>query len=388
MKFVDEVTVVVAAGNGGSGCLSFARRANFAKGGPDGGNGGTGGSVYLVGDSSLNTLVDFRFQPRLKADNGQPGGSSNKSGSNGKPLEVRVPCGTTVIDEETLHLIGDVTEPKQRLCVAEGGGPGRGNASFKSSTNRAPRQTTRGGAGATRQLRLQLRVLADVGLLGMPNAGKSTLVNAISASRPKIADYPFTTLHPTLGVVRPNPEQSFVVADVPGLIRGASQGQGLGPRFMRHLTRTSILLHLIDVNPVDGSDPCTNIVDIEQELQLYSETLAATPIFTVVTKIDTVSNDQVEEVTRKLSEIRPNRPIFAISSITGAGMKEFLNYVGNSVDENRQSAARDADSMAEDQQRDTKLAQDVADRSLEERRALASEFDSDPDEPEVVWRRT
>ena len=387
MKFVDEVTVTANAGRGGDGCLSFLRRANYAKGGPDGGNGGAGGSVYLVGDPSLNTLVDLRFKPQLKAANGQQGSGSLKKGANGKSIDVLVPCGTTVIDDDTLMVLGDVTDPGQRLRVAAGGKPGRGNASFKSSTNRAPRITTQGERGETKQIRLQLRVLADVGLLGMPNAGKSTLLSAVSASRPKIADYPFTTLHPSLGVVRLGTDNSFVIADVPGLIAGASRGLGLGLRFLRHLTRTSILLHLVEVNPPDGSDPCANLESVENELAAYSETLANTPIYTVLTKTDTVSSSQVDTVVAALREIAPNRPTYAISSVTNAGVSELMGFLGERVREAKRSLADDSDYRLDVQSRRDRLALDTLDRSLEERRALKDKPTADADQVELIYRR-
>lgn len=387
MKFVDEVTVSAIAGQGGDGCLSFLRRANYAKGGPDGGNGGAGGSVFLVGDSSLNTLVDLRFQPQLKAQNGQSGSSSHKKGANGHSLDVKVPCGTTVVDDETLVVIGDVTAPDQRLRVAEGGNPGRGNASFKSSTNRSPRQTTRGGEGERRQLRLQLRVLADVGLLGLPNAGKSTLLNVVSASRPRIADYPFTTLHPSLGVVKPNSDNSFVMADVPGLIRGASKGQGLGIRFLRHLTRTSILLHLVEVQPLDESDPIKNLQDVENELDCYSEELARTLIFTALTKIDLVSSSRIEEMLSAVRDIRPGRPVFAISAVANKGTGDLMNFLANQVLEAKQQLSNDESNEREALDRREALAQAVLDRSLEERRSLGLGSNSEKEQVDVVYRR-
>lgn len=387
MKFVDEVTVSALAGRGGDGCMSFLRRANYAKGGPDGGNGGAGGSVYLVGDSSLNTLVDLRFQPQLKAQNGQSGSGSLKKGANGKSLEVKVPCGTTVIDDETLVVLGDVTQADQRLRVAEGGNPGRGNASFKSSTNRSPRQTTVGGDGERRQLRLQLRVLADVGLLGLPNAGKSTLLNVVSASKPRVADYPFTTLHPSLGVVKPNSDDSFVMADVPGLIRGASQGQGLGIRFLRHLTRTSILLHLVEVQPLDESDPIQNLLDVENELDCYSQELARTPIFIALTKIDLVSSDRIEELVEAVREIRPERPVFPISAVASTGTGNLMNFLSNQVRTAKQQLPDSEKYDREDSERRDALAQTVLDRSLEERRDLERNSTLNTESVDVVFRR-
>lgn len=387
MKFVDEVTVSVIAGNGGDGCMSFLRRANYAKGGPDGGNGGVGGSVFLLGDSSLNTLVDLRFQPQLKAQNGQSGSSSLKRGANGDSLSVKVPCGTTVIDDETLVVLGDVTESNQRLQVAAGGKPGRGNASFKSSTNRSPRQITKGDSGERRKLRLQLRVLADVGLLGLPNAGKSTLLNVVSASRPRVADYPFTTLHPSLGVVKPDSEGSFVMADVPGLIRGASEGHGLGIRFLRHLTRTSILLHMVDIQPLDGSDPIQNLQDVERELDCYSEELSRTPIFTALTKIDTVSQERVDEMVAAVQESRPNRPVFAISAVAHREIGALLNFLSDRVREAKRERVEDTVYEREARKRSDALAKDVLERSIDERRELEAKLRPHNESVDVVYRR-
>ena len=349
--------------------MSFLRRANYAKGGPDGGNGGLGGSVYLVGDSSLNTLVDFRYTPNLKAENGKAGSSSHKKGTGGKEFEAPIPCGTTIFDEETLRVIGDVVSPGQRLLVAKGGQPGRGNASFKSSTNRAPRQTTKGEPGEQRVLRLQLRVLADVGLVGLPNAGKSTLVNAISAAKPKIAEYPFTTLHPTLGVVRPHSDQSFVIADVPGLVRGASRGVGLGLRFMRHLTRTSILLHLVELHPPDGSDPCTNLREVEEELKNYSEALFKTPKVTVLTKTDSVTDEVASNWVQKLKALQPGRPVFAISAVSNAGLDELVNFVSKLVVTAQEQAKNNPGMPGVLNSSEIEIAQDVLDHSLAERRS-------------------
>ena len=270
MQFIDEATIRVTAGKGGNGCLSFRREKYIPKGGPDGGNGGVGGSVYLVADDSLNTLVDFRCQPSFKAESGLAGSGQNKTGSAGENYLVRVPVGTTVINEETQEILGDLEENKETLLVAKGGSRGLGNAVFRSSTNRTPRKTISGGEGESRQLRLQLKLLADVGLLGLPNAGKSTLISLVSAANPKVADYPFTTLIPRLGVVRVAEEASFVVADIPGLIEGASKGQGLGTQFLRHLSRTRIILHLVEVLPLDESSPLDSIELIENELAQYS----------------------------------------------------------------------------------------------------------------------
>jgi GTPase len=258
MKFVDEAPISVFAGNGGNGCMSFRREKYIAKGGPDGGDGGDGGSVYLVGDADLNTLIDYRYQPKYRAKNGASGRSRNCTGEKGDDLFLRVPVGTSVFDLETDELLGDITADKQQLLVAQAGFHGLGNTRYKSSVNRAPRQTSPGGEGEHRELKLELKVLADVGLLGLPNAGKSTFIRSVSSAKPKVADYPFTTLVPNLGVVKVEEHRSFVIADIPGLIEGASDGAGLGIRFLKHLTRCRILLHIVDVAPFDESDPLEN----------------------------------------------------------------------------------------------------------------------------------
>ncbi|MGH8167026.1 MAG: GTPase ObgE, partial [Woeseiaceae bacterium] len=276
MKFVDEATIRVQAGNGGNGALSFRREKYIERGGPDGGDGGRGGSVYLVAKAGTNTLADFRVARKHRAESGQPGAGRNKSGKSGDDLDVPVPCGTVVHDVDTGELIGDLTEAGQRLKVAEGGRGGFGNTHFKSSVNRAPRKTTPGTSGEARHLKLELKLLADVGLVGLPNAGKSTLIRAMSAARPKVADYPFTTLHPHLGVVSVGPLQSFVMADIPGLIEGAAEGAGLGIQFLRHLERTRLLLHVVDLAPLDAdARPSDQVEAIGQELAKFSDELAA-----------------------------------------------------------------------------------------------------------------
>ena len=382
MNFLDEVTITVNAGRGGDGCLSFLRRANIAKGGPNGGNGGSGGSVYLVGDASLTTLIDLHYKPIQKASNGAPGGSSLKRGADGKTLEIPVPVGTTVVDDETLRVLGDVTKASMRLKVANGGKPGRGNASFKTSTNRSPRETTQGTSGEQRRLRLQLRVLADVGLLGMPNAGKSTFLSVVSASKPQVAEFPFTTLKPHLGVVRANSDQSFVIADVPGLIRGASEGIGLGTRFMRHLTRTSILLHLVEVKPADQSVPVSNANDIEKELSKYSQTLAETTIYTVLTKIDCITEEELIQIKKSFSH---ERPLFAISSHSGQGVDELVDALATEVHHRKISTAASSDSRLAVQERTDQLATDVLTQSLAARRQHALDKSESPEHCEVEY---
>ncbi|MCG8371640.1 MAG: GTPase ObgE [Proteobacteria bacterium] len=321
MKFVDEATIRVIAGNGGHGCLSFRREKYVAKGGPDGGDGGHGGSVYLVADDALNTLADFRVARRFKAGNGLPGAGRDMTGKSGDDLEVRVPQGTVVNDVDTGEFLCDLTEDGQRRMVAEGGRGGLGNARFKSSTNRAPRKTTNGTPGEARHLSLELKVLADVGLLGLPNAGKSTLISAMSEARPRIADYPFTTLHPHLGVVRVGRLQSFVMADVPGLIEGASEGAGLGFRFLRHLQRTRLLLHLVDIAPVDPeAEPAQAVEAIARELAGFSEELAKKPRWLVINKIDLADDDDLKAAREELLEALDwDGPVFEVSAATGTG---------------------------------------------------------------------
>ena len=320
MKFVDEATIRVIAGNGGHGCLSFRREKYVERGGPDGGDGGHGGSVYLVAEPSMNTLADFRVARKFQAETGQGGAGRNKTGRSGDDLDVMIPCGTVVHDVDTGELICDLTEPGQRQKVAEAGRGGQGNTRFKSSVNRAPRKITQGTQGEGRHLSLELKVLADVGLLGMPNAGKSTLITAMSAAKPRIADYPFTTLHPNLGVVRVGRLQSFVMADIPGLIEGASEGAGLGIQFLRHLQRTGLLLHLVDIAPIDGTDPADVVKAIANELGNFSEDLAEKPRWLVINKIDLLTEDDRAVARQKLLEsLAWDGPVFEVSAATGEG---------------------------------------------------------------------
>ncbi len=324
MKFVDETTIRVKAGDGGNGTVSFRREKYVPMGGPDGGDGGDGGNVYLVGDEALNTLVDLRFNKMFSAGRGKKGRGSNMTGARGEDLEIPVPVGTLVVEADTDEQIGDVVGHGQRLLVARGGHHGLGNSRFKSSTNRTPRQSTNGTPGEMRRLRLELQVLADVGLLGMPNAGKSTLIRAISAAKPKVADYPFTTIHPHLGVVRPEPHRSFVVADIPGLIEGAAEGAGLGVRFLKHLARTHLLLHVVDVMPSDlGTDPVAQVRRIVAELERFDPALARRERWLVLNKIDLLADDEREawreEIVRELDW---KGPVFAVSASTGEGTRE------------------------------------------------------------------
>jgi GTP-binding protein len=329
MKFVDEATISVHAGNGGHGALSFRREKYIERGGPDGGDGGRGGSVYLVAKAGTNTLADFRVGRKYRAASGQPGAGNNKSGKSGDDLEVIVPCGTIVHDVDTGELIGDLTEAGQRLKVAEGGRAGLGNTHFKSSVNRAPRKTTQGTPGEARHLKLELKLLADVGLLGLPNAGKSTLIRAMSAARPKVAAYPFTTLHPHLGVVAVGALQSFVMADIPGLIEGAAEGAGLGMQFLRHLERTRLLLHVVDIAPLDPENhPADQVRAIEQELAKFSKDLAAKPRWLVLNKVDLVAAEDLPAVReRLLEELGWEGPAHEVSAATGAGTEQLARAV-------------------------------------------------------------
>lgn len=326
--FVDEVDIHVKAGRGGRGALSFRREKFVPRGGPDGGNGGKGGSVYLVADPHRNTLLHFRFNPYYEAQNGAPGQGALKTGRDGADLEIPVPVGTLVFARDpeapaVLHEIADLTEPGQRVLVAKGGRGGLGNAHFATATNRAPRKTQPGEPGEEHSLRLQLKLLADVGLVGFPNAGKSTLISRISAARPKIADYPFTTLTPHLGVVPLSDDRTFVVADVPGLIEGASEGHGLGHRFLKHIERTQVLIHLVDVSGATGRDPVQDFEIIRRELALYNPDLLAKPHLVVANKIDALDDpERLAALERHAREL--NLPFFGISAVTGQGVPQLL----------------------------------------------------------------
>ena len=324
MKFVDEASIRVRAGNGGHGCLSFRREKYVERGGPDGGDGGHGGSVYLVAHKSLNTLADFRVARRFKAAGGGGGAGRNKTGRSGDDLDVMVPIGTVVNDVDTGEIICDLTSPGQRHKVAEGGRGGQGNTRFKSSVNRAPRKFTKGTQGEGRHLSLELKVIADVGLLGMPNAGKSTLITAMSQARPRIADYPFTTLHPNLGVVRVGQLQSFVMADIQGLIKGASEGAGLGIQFLKHLQRTGLLLHLVDIAPVDPKvKPAEEVQALAQELVNFSAELSRKTRWLVINKTDLLTADDLAAARKSLlDQLQWDGVVFEVSAATGAGTQQ------------------------------------------------------------------
>ncbi len=338
MKFVDEVTIRVKAGDGGNGCVSFRREKYIEFGGPNGGDGGDGGDVYLVAERNLNTLVDFRHERYYEAQRGENGMGNQMTGKRGDDKEISVPVGTVVYDDETGELIGDLTEPEQKLLVAKGGWHGLGNLRYKSSTNRAPRQSKPGTPGELRTLRMELKLLADVGLLGLPNAGKSTLISAVSAARPKIADYPFTTLYPNLGVVRVGALQSFVMADIPGLIEGAAEGAGLGIQFLRHLSRTSLLLHVVDVAPMaEENEPVRAVRTIEAELEKYSDELAKYPRWLVLNKIDVLPPEQRETRCQEIvDELGWQGRVFRISAATSEGTQDLCFQIMQYLDEHAQ----------------------------------------------------
>ncbi len=328
MKFVDEATIDIAAGNGGAGCMSFRREKFIPFGGPNGGDGGRGGSVFAVADRNLNTLIDYRYARRHEARNGEAGRGSDQYGAAADDIVLRMPVGTIVRDAETEEVLAELLEPDQPVLLAKGGDGGFGNLHFKSSTNRAPRQKTPGWPGDEKKLKLELRVLADVGLLGLPNAGKSTLITAISNARPKIADYPFTTLHPNLGVVRAGPERSFVVADLPGLIEGAADGAGLGHLFLRHLQRTRLLLHVVDMAPFDGADAVALAKGIIKELRKYDESLHEKPRWIVLNKLDMVPVEERAALVKDfIRRMRWKGPVFSISALAREGLDPMVQAI-------------------------------------------------------------
>lgn len=360
MKFVDEAEIKVEAGRGGNGCMSFRREKYIEKGGPNGGDGGTGGNVYLVADDALNTLVDFRFQPHYRAESGQGGQSNNCTGRSADDLTIRVPVGTSVMDINTREIISDLNESGKKVMVAKGGRHGMGNTRFKSSTNRAPRKTTKGTDGEMRELQLQLKLVADVGLLGMPNAGKSTLIRAVSSARPKVADYPFTTLVPNLGVVSMGMDRSFVMADIPGLIEGAAEGAGLGIRFLKHLARTGLLLHLVDVLPVDESDPVENACKIRAELQKFSPSLAQKDCWLVLNKVDLVDARALTALKKRFAKKMPSSgPVFEISAINSTGVDALCEALMKAIEKHRKLLADDQDYIEQQIQLDLAMDNEI-----------------------------
>ncbi len=325
MKFVDEATIEVLAGKGGDGCLSFRREKFVPRGGPDGGDGGRGGDVVLVADGGINSLAQFRYKRKFSAVNGKGGAGRNRTGAGGEDCRIRVPAGTLVYDADTKERITDINRSDTIFVVAQGGRGGVGNIRFKSSTNRAPRRTVPGTPGDARTLRLELQVLADVGLLGLPNAGKSTFLRAVSQARPKVADYPFTTLHPQLGVVDIDVDSSFVIADIPGLIDGAAAGAGLGVRFLNHLRRTRLLLHMVDVGPEISNDPVADIKTVENELAAFDPDLASRPRWLVLNKVDLMSDEEADQILQTLVEsLSWTSPSFVVSGLTGKGCRELV----------------------------------------------------------------
>ncbi len=388
MKFVDEASINVHAGKGGNGCLSFRREKYIEKGGPDGGDGGDGGSVIIEADESLNTMVDYRFQRSYRAQNGEAGRGRNCTGKSGEDLVLRVPVGTTVIDEDVGDVLGDLSAAGQQLVVAQGGFHGLGNTRFKSSTNRAPRQTTAGSEGETRRLKLELKVLADVGLLGLPNAGKSTLISAVSSAKPRVADYPFTTLVPNLGVVSVEAHRSFVMADIPGLIEGASEGAGLGIRFLKHLTRNRILLHLVDMAPYDGTEPQEGALAIVRELARFSPALAERERWLVLNKRDLLDEDTFAQRRRAVIEaLGWEGPVYEISAISGDGTRALCGDLMTHLEHCRTREAQDP-SLAEQEAGLQRRMQEEARRRIEalraaRRRSAPDDDDGDDDDYDV-----
>jgi GTP-binding protein len=387
MKFVDEVQIKVDAGDGGNGIASFRREKYVPEGGPDGGDGGDGGDVYLVGDEGLNTLVDYRFTRFHKADRGTNGHTANKTGRRGQDCFLKVPVGTRVSDVDTGEVIGDVTQHKKKLMVAKGGFHGLGNTRFKSSTNRAPRQKTAGTAGEVRDLKLELMLLADVGLLGLPNAGKSTLIRSVSKAKPKVADYPFTTLVPNLGVVSPEAHRSFVIADIPGLIEGAADGAGLGIRFLKHLARCRVLLHIVELLPADGSNPAENAKTILAELQKYNEKVAAKPIWLVFNKIDLLLEDEVKEVADEVIEaLEWDGPIHYISASSKMNTHQLCLDILNSLEDMPRGLEVEDEDEEVEFKWDTYHEQTIAAHKDDEIEDDDDDFDDDDYDVEVVYQ--
>ena len=388
MKFVDEVSITVKAGDGGNGCMSFRREKFIPKGGPDGGDGGDGGSIYLVAAENCNTLVDYRYTRRFNAQRGENGRGKDCSGAKGEDMVLEVPIGTTVIDAGTQEIIGDLTEAGQRLLVAQGGFHGLGNTRYKSSVNRAPRQTSQGSLGDQRDLKLELKVLADVGLLGLPNAGKSTFIRSVSAAKPKVADYPFTTMVPNLGVVDVGQLRSFVIADIPGVIAGAAEGAGLGTRFLKHLSRTHLLLHLVDMVPPDDSDPVEAIETIIHELGKFSPALTLRERWLVLNKCDQLMEDEQQAVLDDVVErLEWEGPVYVISASERQGTDELAKDVMNWLDERTLRMQDDEEYAAEvralDQQIEDEARahiQALDDRKVLRKQGLLNDDDEDDDE--------
>ncbi|WDM39689.1 Obg family GTPase CgtA [Acinetobacter nosocomialis] len=390
MRFVDEAVITVEAGDGGNGVASFRREKFVPFGGPDGGDGGRGGSIYIQADDDTSTLVDYRYTRKFRAERGKNGAGANCTGRGGEDVVLKVPVGTTIVDTDSGDIIGDLVEDGQRILVAGGGEGGLGNTHFKSSTNRAPRKCTTGTKGEFREIRLELKVLADVGLLGMPNAGKSTFIRAVSAAKPKVADYPFTTMVPNLGVVDADRHRSFVMADIPGLIEGAAEGAGLGIRFLKHLARTRILLHIIDVQPIDGSDPAHNAKAIMNELVKFSPTLAKLPVVLVLNKLDQIAEESREEWCQHiLDELEWTGPVFKTSGLLSEGTKEVVvYYLMDQIEQQREREVEDPEYAAEVrafreqlevETREQTIAAKEAYRAMRRAQRLESMMDDDDD---------
>ncbi len=387
MKFVDEADIRVEAGDGGNGVIGFRREKYIPRGGPDGGDGGDGGSVFLVADENLNTLIDYRFERFHRAERGQNGQGSNCTGKGGEDLDVLVPVGTRATDSDTGEVLGDLLKNGQRLKVAQGGYHGLGNARFKSSTNRAPRQKSDGTPGEIRNLRLELMLLADVGLLGLPNAGKSTFIRSVSAAKPKVADYPFTTLVPNLGVVRLDSNRSFVIADIPGLIEGAADGAGLGIQFLKHLERCRVLLHLVDLMPADQSDPVENAKAIIAELEKYSPKLAEKPRWLVFNKIDLLLEEEAEELcARILEELDWQGESFSISAFQKQNTNELchnvMDFITTLPTEIEEAESEEEVTFKWDTYHRNTIEQQMADEEDDD-----DDFDDDDYDVEVVYTR-
>ncbi|OEE79505.1 Obg family GTPase CgtA [Vibrio ordalii] len=389
MKFVDEAIIKVEAGDGGNGVVSFWREKFVTKGGPDGGDGGDGGDVYIQADENLNTLVDYRFQRFYAAERGQNGGGANCTGKRGKDITLKVPVGTRAVDIHTNEVVGEVAEHGKKVMVAKGGWHGLGNARFKSSVNRAPRQKTMGKKGEVRELRLELLLLADVGMLGLPNAGKSTFIRSVSAAKPKVADYPFTTLIPSLGVVSVVPEKSFVIADIPGLIEGAADGAGLGIRFLKHLERCRVLLHMIDILPVDQSDPAQNALTIFDELEQYSEKVSQKPCWLVFNKVDLMLEEEADEKIQEiLDALAWEGRYFKISAVNQQGTadlcRELADYMETLPREQEElSEAQKVDFMWDDYHKDEMNSQNVITEDDDD----WDDWDDEEDDGHVIYVR-
>ncbi len=383
MKFVDEAPIVVHAGKGGNGCLSFRREKYIERGGPDGGDGGDGGSVYAEADENLNTLIDYRYKRSFQAESGEQGKGRNCTGKKGEDLVLKVPVGTSIFDEDSGERIGDLTKHKDRVLVAQGGFHGLGNTRYKSSVNRAPRQTSPGSEGEMKRIKLELNVLADVGMLGLPNAGKSTFIRAVSAAQPKVADYPFTTLVPSLGVVKVQDHRSFVVADIPGLIEGASEGAGLGIRFLKHLTRCRVLIHLVDIMPIDGSDPAENALSIVNEIESFSPTLAKRDRWLVLNKCDTLSEEEMlAHKQAVVTALNWQGPIYTISALAQDGTAKLCADILTHLESMWEREKSDEDALAEELETQIQMQKEARERidALRGRRKVDDDDEDDDDD--------